>query len=126
LTSGTVSVNGGGTLSGVGTINGTVTIGGTSAGTLTPGNSPGVLTITNLTLGNLGTAQMEVQGNAGAGLSTALGGYDQIVVTGKMAIANGSTLAITNANSAIVQIRSRSGVRLFWHGDQPVWQNGRL
>ena len=99
LSSTTVLVNGGGTLSGVGTINGSVTIGGTSAGTLAPGNSPGVISMTNLTLGNLSTAQMEVQGNAGAGLSAVAGGYDQIVLSGKLAIASGSTLAITNANS---------------------------
>jgi len=99
LSSATVLVNGGGTLSGVGTINGSVTIGGTSAGTLTPGNSPGVISMTNLTLGNLSTAQMEIQGNAGAGLSAAAGGYDQIVISGKLAITSGSTLAITNANS---------------------------
>ncbi|RVU05661.1 hypothetical protein EOE18_06610 [Novosphingobium umbonatum] len=99
LNSTTVLVNGGGTLSGVGTINGTVTIGGSSAGTISAGNSPGVLTVTNLALGNLSTALMEVQGNAGAGVSAALGGYDQIVVTGKMTIGSGSALAITNANT---------------------------
>lgn len=99
LVSDAVLVNGGGTLSGVGTITGSVTVGGASAGTLAPGNSPGVLAMTNLTLGNLSTARMEIQGNAGAGLSAAAGGYDQVVVSGKLAIANGATLSIGNANT---------------------------
>lgn len=99
LVSDTVLVNGGGTLSGVGAITGAVTVGGTSEGTLSPGNSPGVLTMTSLTLGNLSTARMEIQGNAGAGLSAAAGGYDQVVVSGKLVIANGATLAIANASN---------------------------
>jgi len=99
LVSNTDLIDGGGTLSGVGSITGSVVVGGATAGLLNPGNSPGVISMTNLTLGNLSTAQMEIQGNAGAGLSAAAGGYDQVVISGKFAIANGATLSITNANA---------------------------
>ena len=82
----TVTVGGAGTsgtptLGGSGTINGSVTIaaaGGGAAGTLSPGASIGTLTFAN-TLGLNGSALMEIDGNAGAGLA---GGHDFANLTG--------------------------------------------
>ena len=82
----TVTVGGAGTsgtptLGGSGTINGSVTIaaaGSGAAGTLSPGASIGTLTFAN-TLGLNGSALMEIDGNAGAGLA---GGHDFANLTG--------------------------------------------
>ena len=99
LVSTKTTVNGGGLLSGVGTITGAVLVGGASAGSLRPGNSPGTLTVTDLTLDNNSITEMEIEGNAGAGLPAASGGYDQITVTGALALRPGSTLQIANSNT---------------------------
>jgi len=95
----TMTVTGGGSLTGVGTVSGGTVIGGASAGTLAPGNSPGVITFNgDLTFDNGGVAQMQVEGANGAGLSMANGGYDQAVVTGKIKLLPGSVLNIQNDN----------------------------
>lgn len=99
LVSTTTNVNGGGLLSGVGSITGAVVIGGSTAGTLRPGNSPGAMAIANLVLDSNSTTVMEVEGNAGAGLSAAAGGYDQITVTGALTLRSGSVLQIANSNA---------------------------
>ena len=99
LASTTTNVSGGGVLSGVGSVTGTVNVGGSTGGTLNPGNSPGTMTIANLTLDNNSTSVMEIEGNAGAGLSAAAGGYDQITITGALALRAGSALQIANSNS---------------------------
>lgn len=93
------TVNGGGLLSGVGTVRNTVIVGGRSVGTLRPGNSPGTITFDDLTLDNLSVTQMEIEGNAGAGLAAIDGGYDQITVNAKLKIMAGSTLEVLNSNA---------------------------
>jgi hypothetical protein len=70
LNSGTTLVNNGGTITGVGKVAGVTTVGGESAGYLAPGNSPGVLILEELILGNMATPIMELAGVAGAGLAT--------------------------------------------------------
>lgn len=99
LVSTTTNVNGGGLLSGVGSVTGQVVVGGASAGTLAPGNSPGVMTIANLTLDNNSVSRMEIEGNVGAGLTAAQGGYDQITVTGALSLRGTSVLQIANSNT---------------------------
>ena len=99
LVSTTTNVNGGGVLSGVGSVTGQVVVGGASAGTLAPGNSPGVMTIANLTLDNNSVSRMEIEGNVGAGLTAAQGGYDQITVTGALSLRGTSVLQIANSNT---------------------------
>lgn len=91
------TVNGGGLLSGVGTVRNTVIVGGRSVGTLRPGNSPGTITFDDLTLDNLAVTQMEIEGNAGAGLSRLDGGYDRITVNSKLKIQSGSKLELLNS-----------------------------
>lgn len=92
----TTNINGGGLLSGVGSVSGSVIVGGSTAGTLAPGNSPGVLTVANLALNGNSNTVMEIEGNAGAGLS---GGYDQVIVTGRLSLGSGSVLHIANSNT---------------------------
>lgn len=71
-----VDVDQDGTLSGNGTINGSVT----SRGNLSPGASPGLLTVNgDLTLDPLGQTTIEVDGTAA---QTGAGGFDRIAVTG--------------------------------------------
>lgn len=99
LISTTTNVNGGGVLSGVGSVTGQVVVGGATGGTLAPGNSPGVMTLANLTLDNNSVTVMEIEGNTAAGLPAAQGGYDQITVTGALSLRAGSVLQIANSNT---------------------------
>ena len=87
ITTSALTVTGGGQLTGVGSIKGAATIG--VGGSIKPGNSPGVITFTDLTLGSESIAVMETAGLAGPGSAK---GYDQIVVTGKLGIKAGSSL----------------------------------
>jgi len=89
LTSGQVYVNSGGALTGNGKISGSVVVG--NGGTLAPGNSPGVISVTNLALNNGSVAAMQIDGTAGAGVT---GGYDQTIITGHLVLGSGSTLAL--------------------------------
>lgn len=70
-----VNVNAGGLLGGSGLILGAVTIAG---GTLSPGNSPGQLSVASLVLGAPGTVLMEIAG------TTAGTQYDQISLTNSL------------------------------------------
>ena len=97
LTSAAVNVNAGGALTGNGSVHGAVMVGGTTAGTVAPGNSPGVMTVSNITFDNLSTAAMQIDGAAGAG---AVGGNDLITVTGQLTLKPGSTLAIQKSQPA--------------------------
>jgi autotransporter-associated beta strand protein len=83
-----VAVNASGMLGGSGTILGDVTV--NSSGTLSPGNSPGVLTVGSLSLMAGSTTLMEITG-------TAAGLYDQIVATNN--IAYGGLLQLTMSGS---------------------------
>ena len=71
-----VNVNAGGLLGGSGSILGAVTIAG---GTLSPGNSPGQLSVASLVLGAPSTVLMEITG------TTAGTQYDQISLTSSLA-----------------------------------------
>jgi autotransporter-associated beta strand protein len=111
LTSDVTYVTGGSQLLGNGTVNGRTIIGGTSAGTLSPGNSPGVMTFGDLTLDNNSSTLMEVDGAAGPGVT---GGYDQLVVSGKLAIQGNARLVVGNSSgSAGYVIPLGRGIRLF-------------
>jgi autotransporter-associated beta strand protein len=87
-TVGAVAVNTGGTLNGAGTV-GTTTV----AGTLTPGNSPGVLSVNgNLTMASGGNMVWELFANTATQSSPAV--FDQVLVSGDLAFSgsNGITL----------------------------------
>jgi len=84
-----VAVNASGLLSGSGTILGDVTV--ASSGTMSPGNSPGVLTVGSLSLLAGSTTLMEITGTS-AGFD-----YDQIVATNN--IAYGGLLQLTMSGS---------------------------
>lgn len=113
LTSTTTYVTGGSSITGNGYVSGTTYVGGTSAGTIAPGNSPGVLTFQNLSLGNNATAAMQVDGTAGAG---ATGGYDQIVVTGALTLSGTSALTIGKSVSNDFNLALGQAVKLFSFG----------
>jgi autotransporter-associated beta strand protein len=83
-----VSVASGGLLGGSGTINGALTV--LAGGTLSPGNSPGILHVGSLQLDSSSTTLMEITG-------TAAGLYDQIVATSN--IAYGGLLQFTISGS---------------------------
>jgi autotransporter-associated beta strand protein len=83
-----VAVNASGLLGGSGSILGDVTV--ASSGTLSPGNSPGVLTVGSLSLIAGSTTLMEITG-------TTAGLYDQIVATNN--IAYGGFLQLTMSGS---------------------------
>ena len=83
-----VSVASGGLLGGSGTIDGMLTV--LAGGTLSPGNSPGILHVGSLQLGGSSTTLMEITG-------TAAGLYDQIVATNN--IAYGGLLQLTMSGS---------------------------
>jgi autotransporter-associated beta strand protein len=84
-TSGSVTINSGGTLKGSGRIDGDVY----NAGTVAPGNSPGILSIDGSYISVGSTLDIELANHAGvAGTS-----YDQLRVGGTFAVDNGSTPA---------------------------------
>lgn len=89
------STNVNGILSGVGSLTGNVNI--LAGANLRPGNSPGILSFVNLTLGNLSVTELEVDGTAGAGVNP--NGHDQIQVSGSLAIATGASVQIVNSTS---------------------------
>ena len=91
LTAGTLNILAGGTLKGTGTIVGNVN---NSAGTVAPGASPGILTITgNYVQGPSGTLDMQIGG------LIAGSDYDQLVVSGNASL--GGTLNSSLINSFI-------------------------
>lgn len=90
---GNVNVGTGGILGGYGTIGGSLTA---SGGIVSPGNSPGILTVGgNYT--EAGTLRIEIDGTAGAGVNP--GGHDQIAVGGTATLQTGSTLQLTRTNT---------------------------
>ncbi|WP_404711769.1 autotransporter-associated beta strand repeat-containing protein [Sphingomonas sp. MMS24-J13] len=114
LNSGTTLINGGGMLTGNGTVTGNTTVGGTSGGTIAPGNSPGVMTFTNLTYGNQGVAAMQIDGANGAGVA---GGNDLVIVSGTLTLQAGSTLAISKSSSTNgYELPLGKGIQLFRYG----------
>ena len=87
-----VSVNSGGTLGGNGTIGGSVTV--NSGGTLSPGNSPGVLTVGSLVLSGGSTTLLEVNGVTTRGTD-----YDGINITTGSGLTYGGNLTFSFGNS---------------------------
>ena len=85
-----VAVNASGLLGGSGTILGDVTV--ASSGTLSPGNSPGVLTLGSLSLSDGSHTLMEITGST-ASL------YDQIVGTGSGGLTFGGNLDLVISGS---------------------------
>jgi autotransporter-associated beta strand protein len=85
-TSAVASIDGGGTLQGTGTT-GAVNV---NVGTVGPGLSPGILNTGSISLTPASTVAIEIAGN------TAGTGYDQINVTGTVAL-NGAALATSGA-----------------------------
>jgi autotransporter-associated beta strand protein len=85
-----VAVNASGLLGGGGTILGDVTVG--SSGTLSPGNSPGVLTVGSLSLVAGSHTLMEITG-------TSASLYDQIVGTGVGGLSYGGNLDLVMSGS---------------------------
>lgn len=86
-----VTVFNGGTLKGSGRINGNLT----GYGTVSPGNSPGILTVTGNYVEN-GILDIEVGGTA-AGVNPA--GFDQVNVTGTFTANSTATLRVTKFNA---------------------------
>ncbi|AJP71303.1 hypothetical protein TS85_05130 [Sphingomonas hengshuiensis] len=110
LTSTNTYVTGGSSITGNGAVSGTVYVGGASAGTIAPGNSPGILSFTNLVLENNATVAMQIDGSAGAGNT---GGNDLIVVTGALALSGSATLAITKSVATDFTLALGQQVQLF-------------
>jgi autotransporter-associated beta strand protein len=110
-TAGTVTVNASGTLEGTGTV-GTTTV----AGTLNPGNSPGVLNVNgNLTMASGGNMVWELFANT-ATQATPVAVFDQVLVSGNLDFAgsNGITLNFgTTAGGSTV-----SWSDSFWNSNQ--------
>jgi autotransporter-associated beta strand protein len=93
-TVGAVAVNTGGTLNGAGTV-GTTTV----AGTLTPGNSPGVLNVNgNLTMASGGNMVWELFANTATQTTPAV--FDQVVVNGDLAFAGGNKISLNFGTTA--------------------------
>lgn len=94
---GGATIAAGAELGGSGTILGDVTV--ASSGTLSPGNSPGVLTVGSLSLSEGSTTLMEITG-------TAAGLYDQIVAMNNIAYGGLLQLTITGsyANDTVFQL----------------------
>ena len=84
-----------GVLSGAGSLTGDVNI--LAGANLRPGNSPGIMSFVNLSLGNLSTTQLEIDGIAGAGVNP--NGHDQIQVSGSLTIDAGSAVQIVNSTA---------------------------
>jgi hypothetical protein len=111
-TVGAVTVNSGGTLNGAGTV-GTTTV----AGTLTPGNSPGVLNVNgNLTMASGGNMVWELFDNtATQAIQPSPAVFDQVVVSGDLAFASGSGITL---NFGTTPSSTVSWSNSFWSSSQ--------
>ena len=97
LANSAVTVGNGGTLGGSGSLGALLTV--QSGGTLSPGNSPGVLAAAALDLEAGSTTFMEVIGN-GANAGVAGTGYDQIQITTSGGLTYGGGLNLNFGNSS--------------------------
>ena len=86
------TVNGPGTLGGTGTVGGPVNI--NSGGSVAPGTSPGILNSGNVGFGGGSTFTVEING------TTAGSGYDQLNVTGTVALGN-ATFALSGTHTPV-------------------------
>lgn len=87
---GAVTVEAGGTLGGIGFVGGAVTI----SGVLSPGTSPGVLTVPSVTLGASSTSLFEINGTSRGT------GYDGLDVSGASGLTYGGTLSLVFGNGS--------------------------
>jgi autotransporter-associated beta strand protein len=109
-TAGGVTVNIGGSLGGSGTV-GTTTV----AGTLTPGNSPGVLNVNgNLTMASGGNMIWELFANTATQASPAV--FDQVLVSGALAFAGNNGITLNFGTTAAGSTVSWSDS--FWSSNQ--------
>jgi len=109
-TVGAVTVNLGGTLNGAGTV-GTTTV----AGTLNPGNSPGVLNVNgNLTMASGGNMVWELFANTATQASPAV--FDQVLVSGDLAFAGSNGITLNFGTTAAGSTVSWSDS--FWSSNQ--------
>lgn len=92
LANSAVTVNGGAVLSGNGFIGSSLTV--LSSGTLSPGNSPGQITIGTLSLQAGSTTLLEIVGSTTSGTD-----YDTLVVTGSSGLTYGGALSIVFSNA---------------------------
>jgi autotransporter-associated beta strand protein len=97
LTNSAVSVDNGATLGGSGTLSRAVTV--LSGGTISPGNSPGVLTVSSLDLQANSTTVMEIVG-VGSAAGTAGTDYDNLTISTASALTYGGMLDLDFANTA--------------------------
>ena len=109
-TVGAVAVNTGGTLNGAGTV-GTTTV----AGTLTPGNSPGVLNVNgNLTMASGGNMVWELFANTTTQASPAV--FDQVLVRDDLTFAGSNGITLNFGTTAAGSTVSWSDS--FWNSNQ--------
>jgi len=96
LANSTVTVGNDATLGGSGTLGGPVTV--QSGGTLSPGNSPGLLTVSTLDLLAGSTTLMQIVGS-GNGAGSAGTDYDKVVITTAGGLGYGGSLDLDFANT---------------------------
>jgi autotransporter-associated beta strand protein len=109
-TAGGVTVNVGGSLGGSGTV-GTTTV----AGTLSPGNSPGILNVNgNLTMASGGNMVWELFANTATQASPAV--FDQVLVSGALAFAGSNGITLNFGTTAAGSTVSWSDS--FWNSNQ--------
>jgi hypothetical protein len=109
-TVGAVAVSTGGTLNGAGTV-GTTTV----AGTLTPGNSPGVLNVNgNLTMASGGNMVWELFANTATQTTPAV--FDQVVVRDDLTFAGSNGITLNFGTTAAGSTVSWSDS--FWNSNQ--------
>jgi autotransporter-associated beta strand protein len=97
ITSATTSVAALATLGGSGTIAGAVVVG--ASGTLSPGTSPGILTVNSLSLSGSAVTLMEIVGS-GTTAGVAGTGYDQVSILSSGGLAFGGILDLDFGNRA--------------------------
>jgi hypothetical protein len=101
-----------GILSGVGSLSGNVNL--LAGANLRPGNSPGTMQFTDLSLGNLSTTELEIDGIAGAGVNP--NGHDQLQISGSLTIGAGSTVQIVNSTAFEMNLGQTFKVLAFSEG----------
>ncbi|MBN8847439.1 MAG: phosphonate ABC transporter, permease protein PhnE, partial [Sphingomonas sp.] len=111
ITATTTYVMGGSILRGNGSVTGQTIVGGQSAGTIAPGNSPGIMTFGDLKFTSNSVAAMQIDGPGAAGVA---GGHDLIHVTGTLTLDGSSVLALQKSLPASnYQIPLGTAVQIF-------------
>ena len=110
-----VSIESGGTLGGIGTVNGTVAV--ADGGTLSPGNSPGVLTQGATTLNGNGNYNWQIVD--ADPLATPGNGYDSINLTAGSAL----TISSTSGTPFNINLWSLSSISPDVNGNAQNWNS---